>query len=57
MGNKSLGFLIVALFVGVLTANVLGVVLGLVFDSLGLQFHCSTPLLVSLMEKGAPGGW
>lgn len=46
MGQRNLGFLIVALFVGVLAAGILGTVLGLVFDSLGLQNNVVQKVLV-----------
>ena len=46
MGNRSLGLLIVALFVGVLAANVLGIVLALVFESLGVEDNVVQKVLV-----------
>ena len=46
MSNRSLGFLIVTLLVGVLAANVLGVVLALVFESLGLEDNVVQKVLV-----------
>ena len=46
MSNRSLGFLIVTLLVGVLAANVLGIVLALVFESLGLEDNVVQKVLV-----------
>jgi len=46
MGNRSLGFLIVALFVGVLAGNILGIVLGLVFEGIGLENNVVQKVLV-----------
>ena len=37
MGRKSLGILIVAIFVGIIAGNVVGQVLAVIFDGLGLQ--------------------
>ena len=37
MGKSSVGFLILAAFIGVLAGNIMGGLLGIVFDSLGLQ--------------------
>ena len=46
MSNRSLGLLIVVLFVGVLAANVLGIVLALVFESLGVEDNVVQKVLV-----------
>lgn len=51
MGNRSLGFLIVALFAGVLAANVLGILLGLLFESFGLQNNVVQKVLVDPMVQ------
>ena len=37
MGKRNIGFLIVAIFVGMLAGNIIGEGLSLVFDSMGLQ--------------------
>ena len=46
MGRRSIGFLIIAVFVGILTGNIVGGVLGVIFDSLGLQGNVVQKVLV-----------
>ena len=46
MGRRSLGILIVAIFVGILAGNVVGQVLGVVFDNLGLENNVAQKVLV-----------
>lgn len=37
MGKRGLGFLIVAIFIGILAGNIVGAVLNVIFATLGLQ--------------------
>lgn len=46
MKNKSIGLLVVAIFVGILASQVFGAVLNLVFASLGLQDNMVSRVLV-----------
>ncbi len=46
MGRRSLGILIVAIFVGILAGNVVGQVLAVIFDSLGLENNVAQKVLV-----------
>ncbi|MCZ6636148.1 MAG: DUF4321 domain-containing protein [bacterium] len=46
MGKRSIGFLIIAIFVGILAGNIVGVVLSVVFESLGLQNNVVQKVLV-----------
>jgi hypothetical protein len=46
MGKRSVGFLIVAIFVGMLAGNILGEMLSLIFDNLGLQNNVVQKVLV-----------
>lgn len=46
MKNKSIGLLVVAIFVGILASQVFGAVLNLVFGSLGLQDNMASRVLV-----------
>ena len=46
MGKRSVGFLILAAFIGVLAGNILGGLLGVVFDALGLQDNVVQKVLV-----------
>ncbi len=46
MKNKSIGLLVVAIFVGILASQVFGAVLNLVFGSLGLQDNMVSRVLV-----------
>ena len=46
MGKRSIGFLIVALFVGILAGNIVGAVLSVIFESLGLQNNVVQKVLV-----------
>lgn len=46
MRNKSVGHLIVAIFVGILASRVFGAVLNVVFDSLGLEDNMVSRVLV-----------
>ena len=46
MGRKSLGILIVAIFVGIIAGNVVGQVLAVIFDGLGLQNNVVEKVLI-----------
>ena len=46
MDKRSLGFLVVALFIGILTGSLIGECLGVVFDYLGLQNNVVQKVLV-----------
>ena len=46
MGRRSVGFLIVAIFVGILAGNIVGAVLHVIFVSLGLQDNVVQKVLV-----------
>jgi hypothetical protein len=46
MKNKSIGLLVVAIFLGVLASQVFGAVLNVVFGSLGLQDNMVSRVLV-----------
>ena len=46
MGKRSVGFLIIAIFVGILTGNIAGAVLNVVFENLGLQDNVVQKVLV-----------
>jgi predicted lysophospholipase L1 biosynthesis ABC-type transport system permease subunit len=46
MGKRSVGLLVVAIFVGMLAGNVIGEGLGVVFDNLGLQNNVVQKVLV-----------
>jgi hypothetical protein len=46
MGKRSVGFLVVAIFVGMLAANIIGEGLSVVFDNLGLQNNVVQKVLV-----------
>ena len=46
MGRKSLGILIVAIFIGILAGNVVGQVLAVIFDSLGLENNVVEKVLI-----------
>ena len=46
MGRKSLGILIVAIFVGIIAGNVVGQVLAIIFDGLGLQNNVVEKVLI-----------
>ena len=46
MGRKSIGVLIIAIFIGVLAANVLAAALNVIFESLGLQNNVVQKVLV-----------
>ena len=46
MGKRSVGFLILAAVIGVLAGNILGGLLGVVFDALGLQDNVVQKVLV-----------
>jgi hypothetical protein len=46
MGRRSIGFLIIAIFVGILAGNIVGAVLSVVFESLGLQNNVVQKVLV-----------
>ena len=51
MGKRSVGFLILAAFIGVMAGNILGGLLGVVFDSLGLQDNVVQKVLVDPLVK------
>lgn len=46
MGKRSVGFLVVAIFVGMLAGNIIGEGLGVVFDNLGLENNVVQKVLV-----------
>ena len=46
MGRKSLRILIVAIFVGIIAGNVVGQVLAVIFDGLGLQNNVVEKVLI-----------
>ncbi len=46
MGKRNVGFLIVAIFVGILAGNIVGEVLGVLFENLGLQNNVVQKVLV-----------
>ena len=46
MGKKSVGFLIIAIFVGILAGNVVGAALNVIFENLGLQDNVVQKVLV-----------
>ena len=51
MGKRSIGFLIVATFVGILTGNIVGEVLNVIFGSLDLQDNVVQKVLVDPLVK------
>ena len=46
MGRKSLGILIVAIVIGILAGNVVGQVLAVIFDGLGLENNVAEKVLI-----------
>lgn len=46
MGRKSVGLLIVAIFIGILASNVIGQLLGVIFNTLGLEHNVVQKVLV-----------
>ena len=46
MRKLNVGFLVIAIFVGVLAGNIIGEVLSLIFDTLGLQNNVVQTVLV-----------
>ena len=46
MGRRSLGFLIVAIFVGILAGSIVGQIMGVAFESLGLHNNVVQKVLV-----------
>ena len=46
MGKRSVGFLIIAIFVGILAGNIVGAVLNVIFENLGLQDNVVQKVLV-----------
>lgn len=46
MGKRNIGFLIIAIFVGILAGNIVGEVLSVIFESLGLQNNVVQKVLV-----------
>ena len=51
MGKRSVGFLIVAIFVGMLAGNIIGEGLSLIFDNLGLQNNVAQNALVEPLHE------
>ena len=51
MGRRSAGFLIIAIFVGVLAGNIVGAVLNVVFEHLGLQGNVVQKVLVDSLVQ------
>ena len=51
MEKRSIGFLIVAIFVGILAGNIVGAVLGVIFDGLGLQNNVVQKVLVEPLTE------
>ena len=51
MGKRNVGFLIVAIFVGMLAGNIIGVVLSLIFENLGLQNNVVQKVLVDALYQ------
>ena len=51
MGKRSVGFLIVAIFVGMLAGNIIGEGLSLIFDNLGLQNNVAQKVLVEPLHE------
>ncbi len=50
MGKRSIGFLIVAIFVGILAGNIVGEILNVIFESLGLQNNVVQKVLVDTIQ-------
>ena len=46
MRRKSLGLLLVAIFIGILAGNVVGQVLAVIFDGLGLENNVAEKVLI-----------
>ena len=46
MGKKSIGFLLLATFIGILAGNIVGAVLSVAFESLGLENNVVQKVLV-----------
>ncbi len=46
MGRKSLGILIVAIFIGILAGSVVGQILAVIFDGLGLENKVAEKVLI-----------
>ena len=46
MRRKSLGILLVAIFIGILAGNVVGQVLAVIFDGLGLENNVAEKVLI-----------
>lgn len=51
MGKRSVGVLVVAIFVGMLAGNIIGEGLGVVFDNLGLQNNVVQKVLVDSLYE------
>ena len=51
MGKRSVGFLVVAIFVGMLAGNIIGEGLSLIFDNLGLQNNVVQKVLVEPLHE------
>ncbi len=51
MGRRSIGLLIVAIFVGILVGNIVGAVLSVVFEALGLENNVVQKVLVDSLVQ------
>jgi hypothetical protein len=51
MGRRSVGLLIVAIFVGILAGNIVGAVLSVVFEALGLENNVVQKVLVDSLVQ------
>ena len=51
MGRRSIGLLIVAIFVGILAGNIVGAVLSVVFEGLGLENNVVQKVLVDSLVQ------
>ena len=51
MGRRNVGFLIIAIFVGILAGNIVGEVLIVLFENLGLQNNVVQKVLVDPLVR------
>ena len=51
MGKRSIGLLIVAIFVGILAGNIVGALLSVVFETLGLENNVVQKVLVDSLVQ------
>ena len=51
MGRRSVGFLIVAIFVGIMAGNIVGAVFNVVFEGFGLQNNMVQKVLVDSLVQ------